>query len=73
MLSHQKQKKNRSGYEDGVSTLYKVGCRMRFDSIRFDFDSIMLDLRWFARGFATTAQSSAFVVCAVDGARRAEF
>lgn len=36
MLSHQKQKKNRSGYEDGVSTLYKVGCRMRFDLIRFD-------------------------------------
>ena len=23
MLSHQKQKKNRSGYEDGVTTLYK--------------------------------------------------
>ena len=25
VLSHQKQKKNRSGYEDGVTTLYKVG------------------------------------------------
>ena len=23
MLSHQKQKRNRSGYEDGVTTLYK--------------------------------------------------